>query len=273
MQAVVWSLVIVACVQSGAGPEPGCIGSFLYQPAHCIDDAFRLPAVAYVPQPGDIMLATDDSRFWAATHNWALAFEPHNSAIVVARPDGSLGTLEAGPNDTMRCRTLDMLPHLKEYEDKGPVWIRKRCTPLTPEQCACLTDFAMRQEGKHFAIIRLGGQLTPLRSRGPLRTWVLGKPRGDRFSYFCSELVVESCVAAGLIDPATARPAATYPADLFFEKSLNLFLRRNFDLSSCWEPPARWTSCPVRPAVLGQSFAAPEALAMPRGAEKTGPRP
>jgi len=72
----------------------------------------------------------------------------------------------------------------------------------------------------------------------------LGKPRGDRSGYYCSELVVEACVAAGLIDPAVARPAATYPADLFFERSLNPFLRRNFDLSPCWYPPARWTACP-----------------------------
>jgi hypothetical protein len=52
-------------------------------------------------------------------------------------------------------------------------------------------------------------------------------------------------VAAGLIDPATARPAATYPHDLFFEKSLNLYLRRHFSLVCGWEPPARWVCQPV----------------------------
>lgn len=243
MRAVVLSLLLTAPPMT-IGPEPCGIGSFLYQPAYCMKDVLYCPAVAYLPQPGDIMLATDDSRFWALTHNLALAFQPHNSAIVVARPDGSLALLEAGPNDTLWCETLPLLPHLKEYEDKGPVWIRKRRTPLTPEQCACLTDFAMRQEGKRFALIRLGGQLTPLRSRGPIRTWVLGKPNGDRRSYFCSELVTEACVAAGLVNPRTARPAATYPRDLFYDKSLNPYLRLHFDLSGCWEPPARWTSCP-----------------------------
>ncbi len=228
-----------------AHPGEEAVESYLYQPSYTFDDALRLPAVPYLPQPGDIMLATDGGRFWNMTHNLALAGQPHNSAIVIRRPDGCLAILEAGPNDTLRVRMLDMLPHLREYEAKGPVWIRRRCVPLTPEQEARLTEFAMAQDGKRFALVRLAGQLTLLRSRGPLRTWVMGKPRGHRSSYFCSELVMEACVAAGLIDARTARPAATYPAELFFDSSLNPYLHRHFKLAPCWDPPARWTSYPV----------------------------
>jgi hypothetical protein len=221
------------------------VGSYLYQPSHQFDQVLRAPAVPYLPQPGDIMLATDNNLFWEITHDLALAFEPHNSAIICSRRDGSLAILEAGPNDTFRIRRLDMLPHLREYEAKGPVWIRKRRVPLTVEQSLRLTEFAEAQDGKRFALGRLGIQLTPFRTRGPARTWFMGKPHGgDRSSYFCSELVTEACVVAGLIDPRTARPSATYPHDLFFEKSLNPFLRRHFDLSQGWYPPARWTSVP-----------------------------
>jgi hypothetical protein len=105
-------------------------------------------------------------------------------------------------------------PKLREYfiaggyEPRG-VWIRQRKTPLTHEQNECLTAFAMRQDGKWFALPRLGRQLTPFRTRGPLRTYWMGQPHGgDRRSYFCSELVTESLVAAGLVDPAKARPGA-----------------------------------------------------------------
>src|SRR5436190_1093073 len=77
------------------GPVP--CGSYLYQPAFCIDDALRCPAEAYVPQPGDIMLRLDGSRFWRVTHYLALAFDPNGSGIVFARHDGSLAVLEAGP--------------------------------------------------------------------------------------------------------------------------------------------------------------------------------
>src|SRR5262249_16617667 len=149
------------------------IGSFLYQAVACMDDALRGPAMRYLPQPGDVMLATDSNRFWALTHNCAFAFEPHNSAIIVPCPDGSLGILEAGPNDTLWVGINPMLPHLREYADKGPVWIRRRKTPLTPEQCAALCEWAQKQCGKHFALFRLGVQLTPFRSRGPIRTNIM----------------------------------------------------------------------------------------------------
>jgi hypothetical protein len=242
-------LASLGCFCAGADgqlPEaaPSAPSSYLYQPAYCLDDVWRRPAEAYLPQPGDVLLATDDNRFWAITHNLAFAFEPHNSAIVVARCDGSLGILEAGPNDTTRVSILPLLPHLKEYADKGPVWIRKRKTPLTPEQWARLTEFAERQDGKRFALVRLAGQLTPLRSRGPLRTFVTAKPKGDRDGYYCSELVLESCIAAGLIDAKTARPCATYPHDLFYDQSYNLYISRHLPLACDWHPPARWCDQP-----------------------------
>src|SRR5262249_2359710 len=82
---------------------------------------------------------------------------------------------------------------------------RQRRVPLTPEQSARLTAWALAQNGKRFAVVRVGAQLTPLRSRGPLRTSFAGGPHGERRTYFCSELVGESCVAAGLGDPAGAR--------------------------------------------------------------------
>ena len=197
-----------------------------------------------MPRPGDIMLVTDSNVFWKITHDLAFAGEPHGSGIVVARPDGSLGILEAGPNDTLWVGISDMLPHLKEYDDKGPVFIRKRRTPLTPQQSQQLTDFAMRQEGKRFALIRLGAQLTLIRNRGPLRTYYMGKPNGDRVSYFCSELVTESLVAGGMMDRNIARPSATYPHDLFYDQSYNLYISQNYRLQDNWFPPARWTYKP-----------------------------
>jgi hypothetical protein len=243
MLPVLWSLLAAACSPGPA--EAPAAGSYLYQPAFCIDDELRGPAEAYVPQPGDIMLRLDGSVFWRVTHYLALAFDPNGSGIVVARPDGSLAVLEAGPNDTMWIRTLDLLPHLQEYANVGKVWVRKRRVPLTPEQSARLTEFAVAQDGKRFALQRLGVQLTPFRTRGPLRTWFVGRPHGgDRRSYFCSELVCEACVAAGLLDPDRTRPSATYPHDLFYGRSFNLFIDGHLDVNAGWYPPARWTDQP-----------------------------
>jgi hypothetical protein len=241
-------VAILCAILSTAGFQPpveASCGSYLYQPAFCIDDELRCPAEPYLPQPGDIMLRLDGSVFWRVTHYMALAFDPNGSAIVVARPDGTPAILEAGPNDTMWVRTLDMLPHLKEYTDIGKVWIRKRCVPLTPEQSCRLTAFAMAVDGKRFALPRLGLQLTPFRTRGLVRTCFIGKPRGDGLrSYFCSELVSEACVAAGLLDRETTRPSATYPHDLFYGRSYNPYLNCHLEINGGWCPPARWTNCP-----------------------------
>jgi hypothetical protein len=86
-------------------------------------------------------------------------------------------------------------------------------------------------------------QLTVFRSRGPIRTEFVGKPHGlDRNSFFCSELVTEACVYAGLMDAETARPSATYPRDLYMDASLNPYLNKHLKLAPCWDPPARWTT-------------------------------
>lgn len=240
MLAILSTVLAVACSPGAVAPADAW-GSYLYQPAFCIDYELRYPAEPYIPQPGDIMLRLDHSKFWRVTHYMALAFDPNGSAIVFARPDGSMAILEAGPNDCMWVRTLDLLPHLKEYADIGRVWIRRRRVPLTPEQSCRLTEFALAQDGKRFALMRLGVQLTPFRTRGPLRTYFVGCPHGgERRSYFCSELVSEACVAAGLLDPARTRPSATYPHDLFFGCSYNLFLNHHLEINEGWLPPARW---------------------------------
>jgi hypothetical protein len=234
-----------------AKPE---IGSYLYEPSYQWDCKLRGNPVAYVPQPGDVMLATDPNIFWMVTHDLAFAYEPHNSAIIFERSCGGLAMLEAGPNDTLWVRNLDMLPHLKEYQDKGPVWIRKRKTPLNADQSGALTAFAERQNGKRFALGRLGLQLTPIRARGPIRTEWLGKPRGDRRAYYCSELVLESLVAAGLLNPDTTRPGATYPHDLFFDHSHNRYIAKHLPLACDWHPPARWVPCPAEGSVTAPIF-------------------
>jgi hypothetical protein len=200
--------------------KPMPAGSYLWQPSYELDHILRGPARPYMLQPGDIVLAADTSRFWKLMHNLAGTGDPTHSMIVFAFPDGSLGILEAGPHDTLKCRTLEALPHVLSYEMEGRVWLRRRAVPLTPEQSARLTEFALATDGRKFALARL-----------------------SQNNYFCSELVTEACVYAGLLDPNVARPSATYPRDLFMDHSLNHYLNRHFKLAPCWDPPARWTSC------------------------------
>lgn len=228
----------------GSGkPEPP--GSYLWQPTYEIDFDLRGPTRPYTPQPGDIVLSTDGSKFWKLMHNLAGTGHPTHSMIVFAFPDGKMGILEGGPHDTMKCRTLDALAHIYTYEGQGRVWVRRRTVPLTPEESARLTEFALATDGRRFAIGRLAEQLTIFRARGPLRTAFVGKPNGlDRSSYYCSELVTEACVYAGILDARTTRPSATYPRDLYLDRSLNPYINAHLKLAPCWDLPARWTSFP-----------------------------
>lgn len=223
--------------------QPAPPGSYLWQPCFEEDQLLRAPTRPYVPQPGDIVMSADGSKFWKLMHNLAGTSHPTHSMIVFAMPDGRPAIIEGGPHDTLKCRVLDALPHMFSYEAEGRVWVRRRACPLTPEQSARLTEFALAVDGRQFALGRLAGQLTPFRSRGPIRTAFMGKPQGlDRDNYYCSELVTEACVYAGLLDAQTMRPAATYPRDLFMDHSLNPWLNKYLKLAPAWDPPARWTS-------------------------------
>ncbi len=44
-----------------------------------------------------------------------------------------------------------------------------------------------------------------------------------------------------MTDADTARPSATFPRDLFFDRSLNPYLNRHPPLGDGWDPPALWT--------------------------------
>jgi hypothetical protein len=228
---------------------PGPEHSYLCQPAYSLDKLLRGPTEPYVPRPGDIFLATDHER-WACVGHWcAGGAGVHHSGIMFQRSDGRMALIEAGPFNSIKVETMDPFEHMHEHVQAGDcVWIRRRCTPLTPEESARLTAFVEAQDGKPFACLRLAAQLSPFRSRGPVRTYFVGKPHGERRSYFCSELVTESLVAAGLLDPTTARPCCTYPRDLFFGRSFNLYLNRHLHLEEGWYPPARWLECPFPPS-------------------------
>lgn len=235
---------------------------YLYQTAFSTEDPLQGPGRSYIPQPGDIFLCTDQLLIARIGHKLAGASSPHHSGLIISRPDGSVAMLESGPHDTLWVRVLDLSANLGKYEDEGEsIWIRRRKTPLTAEQSRRLTDFAMNQDGKLFAWGRVIGQLTPFRSRGPWTEWVGGPHGGNRYSYFCSELVLESLVAAGLLEPSRTRPAATYPCDLFYGKSANSFINDNLDINAFWEPPAPWSGQRRTPPVTPALYRAPSLAA------------
>jgi hypothetical protein len=242
----VWGILASSPAAEGPAPvlptAPAPSIGYIGRPAFTLDRHLRRPVEPYAPQPGDIFLATDMAIWSRVGHSLIGGTGVQHSGIIFALPDGTLALIEAGPFNSTRIEVVDPCRHMAEHVAKGDwVWVRRRRVPLTPEQSARLTSFLMAQWGKRFATWRMLAQATPIKTRGKLRTHVLGKPHGpDRSSYYCSEMVVEGFVYAGLMDGATARPSATYPRDLFFGRSKNPYLDRHMDMDPGWLPPSQW---------------------------------
>jgi hypothetical protein len=222
-------------------PEPQ---SYLFDPAFELDRELRGQPCPYAIQPGDICFALNSHVMSRIGHFISGAGTPNHSMIAFQHPNGYVAILEAGPQSRLVLEVNEAYKHLGTYEAEGSrVWVRRRKSPLTPEQSAELTRFCMAQDGKNFPALRLAGQLTLFRSRTPVRGAYRGKPDLDQRTYFCSELVLNSLVAGGVLDPEPLRPSATYPSDLFFNSSRNRHVDRGIQqLMHDWDPPARWVS-------------------------------
>jgi hypothetical protein len=240
-------LVAMLPAADPAQPTVQAAGSYLYQPSFCLDDKLRLPAAPYCVQPGDICFSVGIKKASQIIHKIWGGGLPNHSMIAFAMPDGQVGVLEAGPHSVLIVCVREATEQLASYEREGsPVWVRRRCTPLTPEQSACLSQYCMAHDNTKFAAFRMGMQATPFRSRMPLRTVWAGKPDPNKSKYFCSEIVLNSLIVAGVIDGGPMRPTATYPSDLFHNESRNRIVNRSLSELACdWAPPARWTSCPI----------------------------
>ena len=238
-----WALGLCCLLHSlpPAHASPAPFG-YLYQSAYSLDAQPRLPAEAYSPQPGDLILGSNPNLIWSTAYLIAGTGGPGHSAIVVSLPDGSPAVLEAGTSDRAVVAVTPLQCWFRRY--KGKVWVRRRKTPLGEEESNRLTEFALLNDGKRYAALRLLAQLTPFRARGHFRTTYIGKPHGIRRRYYCTEIVLEALVYAGLLDRETTRPTATYPRDIFFDRSNIPHIDRHLGLVCDWHVPAFWTWCP-----------------------------
>ena len=154
------------------------------------------------------------------------------------------------------------------YAQKGRIWIRQRKAPLTPEQSACLTEFALAQEGKPFALGRLARTAVRLPQPRAAPDGMEGK--AIRPGPLCLLLlrVGDGGTGGGRGDRCGNRPTVgDVPAGHFFRLVAQPVSQRHFDLSGCWYPPARFTGCPGGCAADG-----PPAGAAPP-ADMPAPRP
>ena len=216
---------------------------YVYEPAIDLRAVPRGPAVGYCPQPGDVLLMSDPDPLFTLLFRVARSGKPGHCGLVVTMPDGRLGSLQAGFGFVPFTRIVPLEYALNVYQ--GHVWVRPRTVPLTPEQDRRLTEFAAMADGGEYALRRYGRQLTPIRARNPLVTRFAGKPVGPGHKYTCVQILVEALVYAGAVDAKTARPAATYAQDLFYDRSRNPYIDRHPPLAGRgWGEPQLWTPIP-----------------------------
>lgn len=209
-------------------------------------ERMRAPAriEPYMPREGDMVFFDDRSVVWTPLFKFAGTGPPLHMGTVVRKNNGTLAVLEAGPDDTVWVKLLDLGPRLEQFHrdfPKGVILIRRCKTLLTHKQSAALSRFAHAQDGKRYAVLRLLAQGTSIRARGPLEP-LLAKTDLERDSWICSELSVACGAVAGLLNGKQIHANATYPRDLVDNAQ--------HDLGAVWENAAQW-----KPAASGKQRA------------------
>ena len=104
---------------------------------------------------GDLLLPSDPNVVWSIAYAIAGTGRPGHSALVVALPDGSPAILEAGTSDKAVVAFTPLQTWLCKY--KGKVWIRRRKSPIAPDQSSRLTEFALLNDKKRYAELTKSG--------------------------------------------------------------------------------------------------------------------
>ena len=185
---------------------------------------------------GDLLFFDEYKPHWVVLYKMVGSDGPHHAALIFRKPDGEFATVEAGPNDTLHCKVLPLLPRLQEF--KGTLHIRQVKTPIGKEKEEALAKWAMQQDGKRYALGRLLLQATPFRCRQPLRKEIFGATYTDRSSYMCAELAVAGGTLVGLFDSSRQFGNAIYPRDIIYDDI--------YDLHATYHESQLWTAYPLR---------------------------
>ena len=198
------------------------------------DGKIEHETIPYVPREGDLVFYDDRNLLWTLLFAYAGTGAPLHMGMVVKKTAGTLAVLEAGPDDTIWVRLLDLEKRLPQFQRDfdGPITIRRCKKELTADESKALTKFAQAQDGKRYAIGRLLLQGTMFRSRGPVRELFFGGTYLDRDSWICSELSVAAGTVVKLFDPKSVYANVAYPRDLVDNA--------RHDLSATWHDAAVW---------------------------------
>jgi hypothetical protein len=211
-------------------PDEAERGSYLFQFEKGPDQKQHLVGKRYHPQPGDLLLLDDHHEIAARLYEVCNTGKPLHAAILFHKEDGTPAVLEAGRNGVLKCFVTDASTRMHKFD--GTILVRRLRKSLTPEQAKQLTDFAMAQEGKPYALSRAIMHASPLRPRDPGLLRIFNRTVLDRESWICSELAVAAATAAGVLNENDHPSNMMLPRDLCYDE--------RYDLSPMYETPALW---------------------------------
>ncbi len=249
-----WLTALPVAAQS----PPGAVG-YLVTQVRDAQGILRQTTDPYYPLEGDMVFFNDHSEKWALLYKMVGSEGPFHTAIIARLPEGRNAIVEAGPNDTLRCRVLEIEPRLHGFV--GTVYVRRYKHALAPANSKALTDWCMTQDNKRYALGRLLLQATPIRCRAPLRRDLFGATYLDRDSYLCAELVVAAGTAAGIFDPKLHKANTIYPRDIVFDDINDL--SHLYHVVQVWTPTPIGVAPPPRPAQGDRTTSLINALPQP----------
>jgi len=188
----------------------------------------------YCPREGDVLFFDDMSKIWEKLFALAGTTPPFHTGIVIKKPDGSFHVLESGPDDTLHVFILEARERLHNF--KGVLQVRRCKKILCPEESATLTNFALAQEGKRYAMWRLLLQGTPCRLRNGLTERYIATTKLDRKRWLCTEIVVAAGTLIGTFD-STVKANVCYPLDMLDDQ-------HKYNIGAWYELPGYWAPHP-----------------------------
>jgi hypothetical protein len=182
----------------------------------------------YEPCEGDMIIYSYYKPMWKALFRLVKSGPPTHCGIIFRLPDGCMRILEAGSLEPAKVDIVEVQPRLNTY--RGSLWVRRLHHPLTLEQSAKLTEYALDQGCKRFARGRFLLEGFSGRNMSRVRWLLFGPPPLDRPAYYCSELVLSALVVADVFTIGIFGPRTPDPRDLFWDKPHDL---------PCWYGPSR----------------------------------
>ena len=184
---------------------------------------------------------------------------PYHSGLVYKQPDGLCGAVEAGPNDSLECRTLDLKSRLYDWPHTLTI---RRCKKQSDagaierdDEMGCSHRITSATHWADFCCRRRRSGL-----RGTVRKTLFGATYLDRPSYLCAELVVAGGTVGGIFDAHIHKGNSCYPRDLIFNDVYDL--SPLYHEAQVWIPTAieqrepaecrlgaRFDACAIRSAV------------------------